>query len=181
MGNAQDRLPSREVTSGAIPGWRGVGSAQYRLPSREVTSGAFQNWRGVGNAQDRFPIRNRAWSAPVNSYSSVRARLQLPYRAWSAPVNSYSSVCARLQTPCSCFAQAISALEPSLFRVSGIDCRLGSHIVLRGMAGIISAKAIQLTSWRTISNISTDLAHLLIEKGIDSAIQAKFGDLKITT
>ena len=52
------------------------------------------------------------------------------------------------------------------------------------MAGIISAKAIQLTSWRTISNISNisnDLAHLLTEKGIDPAIQAKFGDHKITT
>ena len=93
-------------------------------------------------------------------------------------MNSYSSVSARLQPPCNCSAQAITA------RVSGIDCRLGSHIVLRGMAGIISAKAIQLTSWRTISNISNisnDLAHLLTEKGIDSAIQAKFGDLKITT
>ena len=133
------------------------------------------------SARARLQLTYRAWSAPVSSYPSARARLQLPYRAWSAPVNSYSSVGARLQPPCSCSAQAISALEPSLFRVSGIDCRLGSHIVLRGMAGIISAKAIQLTSWRTISNISNDLAHLLTEKGIVSAIQAKFGDLKITT
>ena len=57
VGNAQNRLPSREVTSGAKPGWRGVGSAQYRLPSREVTSGAKPGWRSVGSAQYRLPSR----------------------------------------------------------------------------------------------------------------------------
>ena len=76
MGSALYRLPSRKVTSGAKPrlarcGLRQVPPAESRGDLRRKPG-----WRGVGNAQDRLPIRDRAWSVPVNSYSSVCARLQ---------------------------------------------------------------------------------------------------------